>query len=266
MGTDLARTLQRRALEGEDDLVASAAQLQDADGVRQLAQHWAKLCLEASPSQLPQRARAVFASMTRADICLLLMPDCAHFLRFVDREEQVLFAVRVAEFASTSQHLRAPALEVWIAVWPQAEGDEDLVAALEQLVQSTARTSDLAAPALTLLVKSFANATSWAPHCVNAALGAVEASIAPASSPWPLTVAMATAYGYVIQCAATIASCQPLPSALSLVGALASWSDNTDLGRALRAALLGNEAAVRGLVAQSEDTRTTQRIVRALGL
>ncbi|CAK9110319.1 unnamed protein product [Durusdinium trenchii] len=258
-----AERLQQRALNGETGLVQAAAEL--LEDARPLAQQWAKLCAEASASELPSRARALVACMVRAELCQLWWRDCAQVLGHVPLAEQVHFVLRVAHFAVTASQLLQPALQLWLAVWPAAEGDEDLVLALEKLVQVSARSNAECAPALQALCRSLASASSWAPQTVSAALGTVEASVTPSgATPWPLTQHMVSFYGPVLQCAASISATQSIP--LGLVGALVSWDATSDLGLQLRGALLSNEQAVRTLCNQSEENRTTLRIKEALGL
>ncbi|CAJ1420694.1 unnamed protein product, partial [Effrenium voratum] len=260
----LAQQLQHRALEGEVELVPAAAQL--TQDVRSLAQQWARLCAEASPAQLPPRARALVSCMIRPELCQLWWRDCQQLLAYLPPEDQVHYACRVADFASVSGPLLGPACEIWQAVWPRAEGDEDMVAALEQLVQASARSSTVAKQPLLQLAQSLeVHASGWAPQVVSAALGAVEASVAPCgANAWPLTAELVPVYGHVIRCAASISSCQPVP-ALSLIGALAS-DPSSALGQELRQQLLGQEPAVRLLMSKAEPGRVTERIAAALGL
>lgn len=260
-----AAELQRRAMQGETQLVKAAAEL--LEDVRPLAQPWAKLCSEASPMELPTRARALVACMARPEVCQLYWRDCAQVLVHVPVEEQVHFVQRVGRFAISERFaLLEAALELWLAVWPNAEGDEDLVLALEQLVQASARRNDTAAKALQTLCRSLASAASWAPQVVSAALGAIEASVTPSgSTPWPLTLPMVPFYGPVLRYAASISFTQKV--SLGLVGLLVSWDTSSSLGVQLREALLTNESAVRTLCSQSdEQDRATQRIKQALGL
>jgi len=265
----LAEELQARALVGEDWLVGAAAELLAGTDVQPLAKQWACLCAQAPPDKVAMRAQALFSTIVRADVCLALWRDCASMLHLVSPAERVRFVLRVADFArdGSVQELAGPAVELWVATWPSAEGDEDLIAALEQLVRASARTSAVAAPAVELLIRDFGAAgDSWAPHTVASALGVIEASVASAGSPWPLTVALAGFYGAALHPAAALAARQPV-AALSLVGALASWArDGSDLGRGLRQSLLAQEAAVRVIVERAEDQRLARRIAAALGL
>eukprot|EP00435_Cladocopium_sp_Y103_P070947 s18_g36.t1 len=259
-----AAELQRRAMQGETQLVKAAAEL--LEDVRPLARPWAKLCSEATPMELPTRARALVACMARPEVCQLYWRDCAQVLVHVPVEEQVHFVQRVGRFAISCFALLEPALELWLAVWPRAEGDEDMVLALEQLVQASARRNDTAAKALQTLCHSLASGASWAPQVVSAALGAIEASVTPSgATPWPLTLPMVPFYGPVLRYAASISFTQKV--SLGLVGLLVSWDASTSLGVQLRESLLTNESAVRTLCSQSdEQDRATQRIKQALGL
>lgn len=259
--------LQSRALAGEEGLVAAAAQLMAAKDVRLWAEQWAKLCAEAPPGSVGPKARGLFGTIVQADICLSLWRDCANMLPHVPQDEQVQFVVRVAAFARDESALLAPATELWVAVWARAEGDEDLVAALEGMVRASARTSATVAPAMECLVRSFPNSYSWAPQVQNAALYIVVSSVAPAGSPWPLTLALMPTYAFVLQHAAAISSAsEQAASALSLVGALSSWGDDSEIGRGLRGCLRTQEQAVRTIVSKSESSRVAQRIAQALGL
>jgi len=262
----LADELQSRAAAGEEHLVGALAQLLPARDVRQVAEHWARLCTEeASPDKAASRAQALLSTIINPEVCLSLWQDCASMLPYLPSDEQVAFVGRVAGFVKTTPGLLGAAVDIWSAVWGRDEGDENMLVALEQVVQASARTSAAAAPAVERLVQSFVHTHSWSPHALTLALATVEATIAPAGSPWPLTQALVPAYGFMLQHSALLATRQPV-AALTMVGALASWKGDCDLGRALRGCLQSHAEAVQFIVCQGEDKRLARRIALALGL
>lgn len=264
----LAEELQRRALAGEEGLVAAAAQVLAVRDVRPLAEQWARLCAEATPDTARPRALALLATIVNAEVCLALWRDCASMLQHVPAEARVQFVERAAGFVREAPALLAPVLEVWIAVWSQAEGEEGLVAALCQLVRASARSSAAAAPAVEALIRSLGHGHLWAPQALDAAFGVLEASLAPAGSSWPLTSALAPCYGFALHHAAAITLQRPVLATLPVVAALASWVGEEDscdgLGRALCGCLQSQEQAVRALLTAAEDRRLACRIASVL--
>lgn len=262
--------LQRRAVAGEEGLVAAAAAVLVARGsVTPLAAEWARLCSELSPGdeRLPARARALYSTIVDASVCVQLWDDCVRMLPHVPPETRADLLDKAVGYITEKPELAKPVALAWAAVWAQAEGDETLIASLLELVRATARTSAAAAPALEVLVASLARAGVWPPQVLDAALYTIQASVASAGSPWPLTEAVATAYSSTLSHAAVLASGGQRVKVLPLIGALASWgTDDTLLGHALRKSLEAQREAVQSLVAGSDDRTLAEKIARALRL
>mmetsp|Transcript_102994 Transcript_102994/g.188538 ORF Transcript_102994/g.188538 Transcript_102994/m.188538 type:complete len:726 (-) Transcript_102994:114-2291(-) len=274
----LAEELQSRALAGETGLVAAAAELLAVkDMVQPLAEQWANLCAHANPEEVAPRAEAFLSTIVSPAVCLALWAGCVGALRRVPLEARIKFvsqivalaveapAVPAGEVAERKGKMLVCATQVWEAVWDLAEGDEAMIAAAGRLVDATARSSTVAAAALQALCSSFERAHSWSPQVVDVALSVVEASVAPAGSSWPLTRALTPGYGFVLAHAALLADRQPV-SALRLAAAMASWSEDSEDGRALWSCLRSQDRAVRVLLARSEDRRLAERVSKALGL
>jgi hypothetical protein len=115
------------------------------------------------------------------------------------------------------------------------------------------------------LIRSLERASSWSPQVVDEAIGVIEASVAPAGSVWPLTRSLMASYGHVLVVASRLTERQSV-SALSFIGALASWREDSEDGVAIRGILRAQSAAVRMLLEKGEDHRLAQRIAAALGL
>lgn len=267
----LVEELQARAIAGEEGLVAAAAEILSEKDVRPLAERWAQLCAHATPDLIQPRARALFATVVNPGVCLSLWHSYMRMLPHLPVDAQGEFVVRAAAFVSSEPKLLRLVIEAWVVVWSIAEVDESMISALRPLVTGSARTSADAALAVEALIHCFeCSAETWAPQVVDAALGVVEATVAPAGSRWPLTCSLAGSYASVLaQSAALAGARQPAPPALPLVGALASWTlDGVDseLGCALVGCLRSQEAAVRVILAKSDDRRLARRIAEALGL
>jgi hypothetical protein len=269
----LAEELQARALAGEEGLVAAAAELLAMKDVRPLAGRWAQLCAEADGKSIGSRAQAFLSTIVNLDVCTALWMDCVRMMQHVPVEARVDFVARAANFVAAgtepgrNEGVNAEFFvnisQLWVCIWAQAEGDTLMISALQQLVQASARVSTATAAAVEALVHSFDRADSWSPQAVDAALGVVEASVAPAGSVWPLTRVLTASYGRALVLAAALAERQPV-SALPFIGALASWRTDSEDGAALRNCLRSQAGAVQILLEKGEDRRLAQRIAVAL--
>lgn len=271
----LAEQLQSRALAGEEGLVGAAAELLAIKDVRPLARQWAQLCTQASPDIIASRAKAFLSTIVNSDVCSALWIDCVSLLGHVSSEGRVNFMSRVSGFIVDSAgrwrsdgsepELLSNAAKLWAGIWAQTEGDSEMILALLKLVQASARTSSKVAVATEALVRSFDRASSWSPQVFESAIGVMEASVAPAGSVWPLTRTMMASYGQVLVAVSRLSERQPV-SALSFVGALASWREDSEDGVAIRGILRAQPSAVRRLLETGENRRLAERIAAALSL
>lgn len=125
-----------RALQ-EPLLAAAAAEL--AADVAPLALHYAQRVAGD-----PAAAQGLVACMVRPELVERWWQDIAVVLRQVPLTEQLRFVLQVGDFAVHRSCLVDVALELWIKLWPQALGDEDLALMLEQLVQASTTSEDRA--------------------------------------------------------------------------------------------------------------------------